>query len=148
MRARGWNDWLILGLLAVAASAAGATYFRMRVRRAASANALRPHDRVAIKSDVVQGDRCPNLTSWVVSPLQTSVGGWIDVGVSAADEDPGEIVSYAWEPASRFVEPRRSATRFQCGAAGRQALRLRVSDNHQPVSCSTWFTMFVDCVPG
>jgi hypothetical protein len=145
MLARTRNELLTVGLLALLVGAMGVPYFRMRAERDLAAHA-RATGGVDIKTDVVDGDHCPVLTSWVVSPLQTSVGGWIDVGAAATDPDSDELVSYAWEPAGNFANPNLAATRYRCAVAGTQSLTLTVSDDHPPKPCRARLSMLVDCI--
>ncbi|HVZ71348.1 MAG TPA: hypothetical protein VHJ20_03150 [Polyangia bacterium] len=99
-----------------------------------------------VETDVVPGDHCPMLTSWVASPLQTSVGAWIDVGGAAVDADASETVSYAWTPATDFEKPTAPTTRYRCAHPGRQRLTLVASDDHQPRPCTTRVSLEVVCV--
>jgi hypothetical protein len=79
-------------------------------------------------------NRCPVLTSWAASPLQTSVGAWIDVSAAALDPDPGESVHFAWQPPARFETP------------GRQVITVQVSDDHRPKPCKSQLSITVTCV--
>jgi hypothetical protein len=144
MRFQKSNFWLAAALVFGVAWAARAFYFRARAPRSGGTDLL---ERASIKSDVVPGDSCPTLSSWVVSPLQTSVGGWIDVTAAATDADLGDVVTYSWAPSERFEAPGQARTRYRCALPGKQALLLRVSDNRAPLACSTWLRIVVDCMP-
>jgi hypothetical protein len=143
MLTRTRNELLIAAGFGLLISGVGVFYFRMRFERA-QRPVLVPH--VTVLSDTVPGDRCPILTSWVASPLQTSVGSSIDVGAAARDDDAGEALRFRWEPAARFEDPHAASTRFRCGEPGVQTLKLHVSDDHRPDRCATHLTMGVVCV--
>jgi hypothetical protein len=91
-------------------------------------------------------NRCPVLTSWAASPLQTSVGAWIDVSAAALDPDPGESVHFSWQPAERFERPTAPSTRFRCATPGRQVITVQVSDDHRPKPCKSQLSITVTCV--
>jgi hypothetical protein len=144
MLTRTRNELLIAAGFGLLILAVGVFYFRSRVERTelGDGDSLPP---VTVHSDVVAGDRCPVLTSWVASPLQTSVGSWIDVGAAAQDDD-GERLGFAWQPAARFQDSHAATTRYRCDEAGMQTLTLHVSDDHRPLRCATHLTMRVVCV--
>jgi hypothetical protein len=106
---------------------------------------------VSINGTVVEGDNCPLLTAWAASPLQTSLGGTIDVSGAATDSDvgvtPGEAISYLWSGGT-FTSATSASTQFTCTVAGPNTLTLTVSDNHIPTPCSTNVTIPVTCVGG
>jgi hypothetical protein len=101
-----------------------------------------------VHSDVVQGDHCPVLTSWVISPLQTSSPrGVISVAAAASDADAGDRLMYDWTAtAGSFTDPRAFATHYTCTKPGEQTLTFRVSDDHHPEPCSSWVDVSVNCV--
>jgi hypothetical protein len=142
MLTRTRNELLVGGALTLVIGALG---FHLRGRLDDA-----PHDAGAapgtVTTEAVDGDRCPTLTSWVASPLQTSVGSWIDVGAAAVDDDPGEIIAYAWAPAADFAAPRAPKTRYRCPSPGRHLLTLSVSDDHRPRPCTTAISIAVECV--
>jgi hypothetical protein len=93
------------------------------------------------------GDNCPQLTSWTVSPLQTSApGGTIDVNASATDADVGETIAYAWAPAAKFTAPTAQMTQYVCTVAGPDTITLSATDNHMPTPCTTSISFAVNCV--
>jgi hypothetical protein len=106
---------------------------------------------VAISGTIVEGDNCPLLTSWAASPLQTSLGGTIDVAGAATDADvgviPGEALTYAWTGGT-FAAPGSAMTTFTCTVSGMRTLTLTVTDNHVPSSCATQIQIPVNCVGG
>jgi hypothetical protein len=105
---------------------------------------------ISINGHVVEGDNCPLLTSWAASPLQTSLGGKIDVAGAASDADvgvtPGEGLTYLWTGGT-FTDPTAVSTQFTCTVAGTNTLTFTVSDNHVP-PCSAQITIPVSCVGG
>jgi hypothetical protein len=104
---------------------------------------------VIVNGTIIEGDNCPLLTSWVASPLQTSVGGAIDVAATAVDADVRDMLTYSWSaPTGTFANPMAATTQFICGAGGPVTLTVVVSDNHSPTPCTTSMTFPVTCVPG
>jgi hypothetical protein len=93
-----------------------------------------------VNGNLVNGDNCPVLTSWVASPLQTSApNGLIDVSGTATDSDTGETLTYAWTAtAGTFTTPTTAGvasgtantTQYKCTTIGMQTLTLTVTDNH------------------
>ena len=57
---------------------------------------------IGVTATVVEGDHCPNITSGVVAPDETSVGGSVNVASTATDAD-NETLTYAWAPAANFA---------------------------------------------
>jgi hypothetical protein len=141
------SRFVTAALVLAAACFALAAYVRVSAR-AAKVGPATELPTATVKSDVVPGDNCPTLTSWVVSPIQTSVGAWIDVRAAATDDDPGEAVTYSWAPAEKFEAPGQATTRYRCAFPGKQAILLKVTDDHSPMTCSTWFRIVVDCKAG
>jgi hypothetical protein len=143
MLRRTRNELLIAGAFALIVGATGFVYFQDRAGGG-------PKDTAdpsgVVTSETVAGDACPTLTSWVASPLQTSVGAWIDVGASAFDADAGDSVGYAWAPAGDFAAPKSPRTRYRCAEPGRHVLTVSASDNHRPKSCTTKVSIAVTCV--
>jgi len=101
---------------------------------------------VGVTATVVEGDHCPNITSGVVGPDQTSVGATANVASTATDGDPGDTLTYAWAPAANFASPTSASTTYTCVAAGTQTFTLTVTDNHIPTPCSTQATFTITCV--
>jgi len=103
-----------------------------------------PEGEVAIT--LTTEDACPRLTSWLAEPLETSVGGTIEVSASAVDRDKGDHLSFLWSAsAGHFTQPRVAATHYSCGGAGTQTITVQVSDDHAPASCSDARSMTVRC---
>jgi hypothetical protein len=134
------NALLLFVAVPLVAFAVVRGYMGLRAERAAPVVGFR------ITSDTVAGAHCPELTSWVVSPLRTSVGGWIDVAVAARDVDPGRVMTFSWEPAQNFDPAHAQKSRFRCQDAGKQEVRCTVSDNRRPVPCATRLSVPVECV--
>jgi hypothetical protein len=86
---------------------------------------------------VVQGDSCPALASWTISPEAAAAnGGRIDVSATATDAD-NDTLTYQWSAAGgTFANVSATTTTYTCGAAGSQVLHLAVADGHAPVPCS------------
>ncbi len=93
---------------------------------------------VVVTGTVVEGDNCPVLGLWTMSPQQTAAaGGTIDVSVTASDADTGETLTYAWTAtAGTFNSAGMASTKYVCGAAGNQTLTVTVTDNHAPTPCA------------
>jgi hypothetical protein len=109
--------------------------------------------QVNIGATFVEGDNCPLVTSWSVSPLQVSIAGTINVAATATDADvgvtPGEALTFAWTAAGgTFASPADARTTFTCTVSGAQTLTLTVSDNHAPKSCADHVDVNVLCVGG
>jgi hypothetical protein len=93
-----------------------------------------------VNGNLINGDNCPVLTSWVASPLQTSApNGLIDVSGTATDSDTGETLTYAWTATNgTFTTPTTAGvasgtgntTQYKCTTVGMQTLTLTVTDNH------------------
>jgi hypothetical protein len=101
---------------------------------------------VDVALNVVAADKCPSITSAVAAPMQTSVGGAIDVNATAFDPDRGDAVTFSWSPAASFADPRAAATSYRCTVAGRQTLNLTIADSHRPTPCTAKATLQLDCV--
>lgn len=138
------SEVLLVGALALLIGGTSYGYFVLRAASSAAARPAPAHQRP--RTDVVPGDRCPVLTSWAASPLQTSVGAWIDVSAAAMDPDLGESLHFAWMPAERFERPSASSTRFRCTTPGQQDLTVQVSDDHHPQPCKSQLSITVTCV--
>ncbi len=102
---------------------------------------------VIVNSTVVEGNACPYLTSYVASPLQTSVGATIDVAAAAADlSTPPDTLSFAWTPAANFTAPTAGTTQYHCTAAGTHTITVTVSDNHGSTPCTAHVDIDVVCI--
>ncbi len=102
---------------------------------------------VIVNSTVVEGNACPYLTSWVASPLQTSVGATIDVAAAAADlSTPPDTLTFAWTPAANFTAPTAGSTQYHCTAPGPHTITVTVSDNHASSPCTAHVDIQVNCV--
>ena len=91
--------------------------------------------------------RCPTISSGVAAPAETSLGGTIQVSITAAAQSPTDALTYAWTPAAGFDRPSASQAVFTCMAPGLQTLTLVVTDASGTTPCSTTTTFPVDCVP-
>lgn len=93
---------------------------------------------VVVSGMLVEGDNCPALVSWSISPQMTAAnGGIIDVSATATDADVGETVSYVWSATGgSFVSTTMASTQYTCGAAGNQTLTVTITDDHMPTPCS------------
>jgi hypothetical protein len=138
MLTRTRNELLIAGAFALAVIATGVVTFR--------AHTVAADPVGVVTSDDVLGDHCPTLTSWVASPLQTSVGAWIDVAAAAVDVDLGEHLTFAWTPAASFAAPSAPSTRYHCTASGSHLLTVTAADDHRPTRCTTRVTLAVTCI--
>jgi hypothetical protein len=113
-----------------------------------------------INGNVIAGDNCPVLTSWVASPLQTSAPtGQISVAAAATDSDSGETLTYAWTAtAGTFAAATTpgvasgatDATSYTCTTVGMQTLTVTVTDNHtvknpNGMNCSVTQTFPINC---
>ena len=102
-------------------------------------------DEVVVRTQ----DRCPEITAWDASPLETSVFSFIDVTVTATDPDvgvvPGETLSFWWS-GGLFATPDASTTRYRCQTGGAHLLKVTVSDNHVPGPCAASVTLPVRCL--
>jgi hypothetical protein len=93
---------------------------------------------VVVTGMVVEGDNCPVLSSWMLSPQQTAAsGGTIQVSAMATDADMGETLTYTWSATSgTFINAGVNMTQYVCGPAGSNTLTVTVTDNHTPTPCS------------
>ncbi|MEM8605777.1 MAG: hypothetical protein AAGF92_01630 [Myxococcota bacterium] len=88
---------------------------------------------------------CAELTKVVVSPLQTSVGGSIDLRSEAVDEE-GDAVEYLWTSGSGQIDdPTAADTTYTCTGAGDDQITISVSDDGFDYCSSEW-TVAVSCV--
>jgi hypothetical protein len=86
---------------------------------------------------------CPTLDAWGASPLQTSVGGIINVNASGSDATDPQI-TYLWTAdAGSFANPNVAATTYTCTVAGPHTLRITVWDGQ----CADFEDINVNCVP-
>jgi hypothetical protein len=88
-------------------------------------------------------NNCPVLTSYVVAPLTTEVGGAIKVNATASDLDAGSTLTYAWSTngGGSFDTPAQAAATFTCTPRGSQTLKVAVSDG----KCTTDAEIAVNC---
>ncbi|MES1207010.1 MAG: hypothetical protein ABUS79_13820, partial [Pseudomonadota bacterium] len=94
---------------------------------------------VIVNGTIVPGDTAPTITSVVVAPAQTAVGGPISVSVTASDPDIGDTLTYAWTAtAGSFANPTAQSTTYTSNVAGTQTLTITVSDNHSPTAITTF----------
>lgn len=103
---------------------------------------------VDVALNFVAADNCPSITSAVAAPVQTSIGGTVDVSATAFDPDRGETVTFSWSPAAHFANPSSAVTSYVCPAAGRQTLILTIADSRRPTPCTAKATLQVDCLAG
>jgi hypothetical protein len=100
-----------------------------------------------ILGTAVEGDNCPVLASWAVSPLQASRLGHIDVAASATDADPADVLTYAWTAsAGTFDDASKAVTDYTCASPGSVTLDVVVSDNHGSSPCTASVSFVVHCV--
>jgi hypothetical protein len=100
---------------------------------------------VGVTATLVEGDNCPSITSAVVGPDETSVGGSAMVAATAHDADTTETLTFAWSPAANFANPNVANTTYNCTASGTQTFTLKVTDSHVPTACSTTATLTIKC---
>jgi hypothetical protein len=96
---------------------------------------------------VVNGDLhfCPSIGSFEASPLRASIGGAIDVAVSAFDDDTPNLI-YSWTaPAGSgaFTASTQPATQFVCADDGMFTLTTVVSDGY----CADSAHVTITCAP-
>ena len=103
---------------------------------------------IGVTATLVEGDNCPSITSAVVGPAETSVGGQAMVIATASDPDASETLTYAWAPAANFTTPGSSGSSYTCTASGVQTFTLTVTDSHTPMACSTTATLNIRCDSG
>jgi hypothetical protein len=104
-----------------------------------------PEPGPGIGNVVVEGSFCPTVSSFVVAPLQASIGGTIDVAVSAQAAS-GDSLSFAWKATSgRFDNPTAAETSFVCEVAGSASLTVTVSTRSCSVSSAAPVTCVVQC---
>ncbi len=91
---------------------------------------------IDITTTVSTSNSCPSITSAVIAPDQTSVGGTVAVSTTGADPD-GDSLTYAWGPAANFAAPTAASTTYTCTAAGTQTITLAISDGKCNATLST-----------
>jgi hypothetical protein len=96
---------------------------------------------VDITTTVSSSNSCPDITSAVVAPEQTSVGGTVAVSTTGFDPD-GNSLTYAWGPAANFAAPTSASTVYTCTTAGVQPITLAISDG----MCKATVTLQITCV--
>ncbi|MEM7437077.1 MAG: hypothetical protein AAF436_18125 [Myxococcota bacterium] len=88
-------------------------------------------------------DLCGELVKVVVSPLQTSVGGSIDLSAAAVDPQ-GDPIRFFWSGSGGSIDdPSAPDTVYTCGQAGRQFVQIEVSDADH---CVDEWTVPITCV--
>jgi len=103
----------------------------------ATPNTMTPPGQVVVSATLVQGDNCPVLNTWTITPSAGSSPTAFNVDVIASDADPGERLSFTWTAdAGVFTSPGLAHTQYVCAAAGSKTLHLMLSDNHLPVQCT------------
>jgi len=71
---------------------------------------------------------CPAITSWAISPLQTSVGGQVNLSATAvATTDAGAPIDLRWRGVRGKVDAPAAVTTFTCLTGGNQAITLSAS---------------------
>ena len=91
---------------------------------------------VVVTAGLVQGDACPVIGSWLLSPLQGAAGSPIAAAVVVTDPDAGDRLTYAWTAtAGSFSDPTLPSTQYLCGPAGTETLSVTISDEHEPIPC-------------
>jgi hypothetical protein len=102
------------------------------------------HDRLGYGA-VEVGARfagCPEVTSYVVTPLRIGPGETAQLSGTAKDSDSSNL-SYAWIPESGMVaNPTSSVTSYQCGSVGIVKLTFIVSDGR----CEDSVEAAIECV--
>lgn len=87
-------------------------------------------------------NRCPELTSLVIVPRTTGMGG--PVSLQAHGADPEGSVSYAWSAkAGSFTSETGNRTTYFCGEQGPQNLLLLLSDDD---GCQIPALIVVECL--
>jgi hypothetical protein len=96
---------------------------------------------VDITTTVSTSNSCPDITSAVIGPDQTSVGA--TVAVSAAGFDPdGDALTFAWGPAANFAPATAASSTYTCTTAGLQTISLAISDG----KCQATVSLQITCV--
>lgn len=93
---------------------------------------------VSISTDLVPDDDCPVLAGWSISasPGQAASGRF-DLTVTATDPDADRL-TYTWTAtAGTFVSAASPATTYLCQASGPQTAMVSLSDDHQPLPCTS-----------
>lgn len=105
---------------------------------ACSANANGGLGSVSISTDLVPNDHCPVLSDWAISSSAAhSADGRFDLTVSATDPD-GDRLAYVWTSTSgTFLDPASPSTTYLCQASGPQTAMVSLSDDHQPLPCTS-----------
>jgi len=101
------------------------------------------------RADVVIGNvavngttnNCPFVTSQVVAPQASSVGGKISVSATASDLDATDVLTFAWTGGT-FDAASTAATKFTCTSGGVKTLTVSISDS----KCTTTASVDVNCV--
>ncbi len=103
---------------------------------------------VGVTATPTPADHCPNITSAVVGPDQTSFDGTASLTATASDPDPGETLTFTWQPASNITNAASTATSssamFSCAFPGVQPITLTVADNHTP-PCHATAMLTIKC---
>ena len=86
---------------------------------------------------------CPQITTFVASPLVVGLGGDIDVSSGAESHDPTRMLSFYWISSSgEFADATSARTRYKCLETGVHSLQLVVSDGE----CADYRDMPISCV--
>jgi hypothetical protein len=96
---------------------------------------------VDITTTVSTSNSCPDITSAVVGPDQTSVGSTVSVSAAGFDPD-GDALTFAWAPAANFAPATAASATYTCTTAGTQTVTLTISDG----KCNASVGLQVICV--
>jgi hypothetical protein len=100
---------------------------------------------IDITANVTVADHCPSITSAIVAPDQTSVGGTISVSATGSDPDVGDSITYSWGPTpSYFANPTAASTTYTCTLPGVQTITLSITDK---AGCVARVPLMVNCIP-
>lgn len=88
-------------------------------------------------------NNCPMITSYTGGPATVSVGGSVNVSVSATDPD-GDALMFGWTaPSGKFGDTGAPVTTFTCTASGLVTLTMTITDGQ----CPSTITLPISCVP-
>ncbi|MDH3201542.1 MAG: hypothetical protein OEM15_11680 [Myxococcales bacterium] len=87
---------------------------------------------------------CAQLDMVVVSSLDTSVGGSIEVSAMASDKDGDPMISYFWTATGGSIaNPPAQSTTYTCEEEGIQFITITVSDAEH---CMDGHTVEIECI--